>query len=417
MRRRSFLSLGATPLLAPLLASCGSEDENEVEIFSWWTGAGEEEGLTELTKIYRDRHPGVEFQNSAIAGGGGGAAQEELAKRLKENDPPDSFQGHVGAELRDHIENDVIQDLSKLYEEEFWQNTFHPSLMEGLTYDGKIYGVPVNVHRANLMWHKPDVAEELGVDKATSWSEFKTKADNLPKSMKMLAIGPRWTQMQLLETVLIGELGPEQYRNLWEGQLSWRAPEVNFAISTFTSIMALTDIDDPGSDWQPQIDKVMNDEAAFAVVGDWAYSYLTSANGHEFETDYDVTPAPGTDKVFDYLSDAFILPTGAQHSKFAKSWLSVCGSRNGQNKFNTQKGSIPARSDVDKSEYENYLAWNLEQWDDPEIQVVGSLAHGAVARPAFQAAIEEALGDLIDKEQNPSTFANTVDQAFQDTRQ
>ena len=417
MRRRSFLGLGAAPLLTPLLASCSSEEENEVEIFSWWTGAGEEEGLTELSRIYRNRHPGVEFQNSAIAGGGGGAAQAKLAERLDAGDPPDSFQGHVGAELRDHIDSGVIQDLSKLYKEEFWQGTFHPSLMEGLTYDGKIYGVPVNVHRANLMWHKPEIAEEFNIDEKTTWGEFMSVAEKLPKGMTLLAIGPRWTQLQLLETVLIGELGPEKYKKLWTGKLNWQSPDVNFAISTFTSVMTMTDIENPGSDWQPQLDKVMNDEAAFAVVGDWAYSYLTSANGHEYEKDYDATPAPGTEKVFDYLSDAFILPVGAEHSKYAKSWLSVCGSRNGQNQFNTKKGSIPARSDVDKSEYESYLAWNLEQWDDPDIEVVGSLAHGAVARPAFQAAIEEALGELVEKDQSPSVFTKAVDEAYRDTGQ
>ncbi len=47
-------------------------------------------------------NPDVEIINAAVAGGAGVNAQAVLQTRFRANQPPDSWQTHIGRELIDH---------------------------------------------------------------------------------------------------------------------------------------------------------------------------------------------------------------------------------------------------------------------------------------------------------------------------
>ncbi|TWJ08084.1 glucose/mannose transport system substrate-binding protein [Stackebrandtia albiflava] len=414
MKRRSFIALAAAPAVAPLLVSC-SGDSPQVEVFTWWTGPGEGEGLAELERLFKEANPDVEFVNAAIAGGGGDQARAALATRLQASDPPDSFQGHAGEELADYVDNGVIEDLSALFESEGWNDVMHPGLLENITRDGKVYAVPVNIHRANLLWYNVSILEEARLSPPQSWSELIEQNATLSEmGVTTLSIGSAWTQLHLMETVLLGELGAETYSGLWTGQVDWRSAEVVAALETFTEVLKVSNVSEAAADWQPQLDKIVDGTAAYAVMGDWVYSYLTTNLGLVYDQEYSAAETPGSVGVFDYLSDAFTLPVGAKQRENAEAWLKVCASVEGQDAFNTKKGSLPARTDTDQSLYTDYLEWNLGQWLDPATVVVGSLAHGAVARPGWKTEIETALGVFV-QEGDAAAFAAAVADAYQRT--
>ena len=74
-------------------------------------------------------------------------------------------------------------------------------------------------------------------------------------------------------------------------------------------------------------------------------------------------------------------------------WLTLCGSKAGQDAFNPVKGSIPARSDADVSLYGVYLQSAMADWKVDVI--VGSLAHGVVANDTWNTAIGTSLGQFL----------------------
>src|SRR2546427_4580355 len=83
--------------LADFLAACGTSSPGtagtgKLEIFSWWTGPGEKDGLAEMFKIYKNKYPSVTITNSAVAGGAGSTAEAVLAPRLPGGRPPARFQ-------------------------------------------------------------------------------------------------------------------------------------------------------------------------------------------------------------------------------------------------------------------------------------------------------------------------------------
>ncbi|MBN1174596.1 MAG: carbohydrate ABC transporter substrate-binding protein [Micromonosporaceae bacterium] len=407
-------ALFALPLYLPGQAGANA---NRFEVYSWWTGPGEGEGLEAMIKHFTTANPDIEFVNAAVSGGAGSNAKAILASRLLANDPPDSYQRHAGLELLDDVRSEKVQDLTDLFEEQGWMTTLPQGLLDNLTIDGKIYAVPVNIHRANLMWYSPATLEELDLAAPPkTWDEFLAQAPGIAATGRTpLALGSAWTQKHLLETVLLGELGPDLYVGLWTGRTSWLSTEVTAALETFKQILRYTDLRSAASDWQPQIDRVIDGTAVYAVMGDWANSYFSLTKQLKWRAEYDVVASPGTEGVFDFLSDAFTLPTGSQHPTLAKKWLVECGSVEGQNLFNPIKGSIPARTDADSGPYKDYLAWNLKQWRDPKTTIVGSLAHGVVANNAWSAEIDTALA-LFMQDGETGKFATTVAKKYRETR-
>ncbi len=407
-------ALVAMPLYT---ASAGGRGGNEVEVYSWWTGPGEEDGLRAMTRDFQQRYPGVRLVNAAVSGGAGSNAKAILAGRLLANDPPDSYQRHVGLELADDIRSGKVRDLTWLYQQQGWTKVLPKGLLQKLTIDGRIYAVPVNIHRANIIWYNPNTLRALGINgPPATWHDFLTQAAAIKaKGRTPLAIGPEWTQKHLLETVLLGELGANGYETLWTDPRAWTQPATLAALDVYKQVLGYSDLTSSSADWQPQLDRVIDGAAVYAVMGDWAYSYLSVTKKLRWQQDFNATASPGTQGVYDFLSDSFTLPTGARHADLAIKWLEECGSVAGQDLFNPLKGSVPARTDADPTKYTGYLADALRQWRDPRTRIVGSLTHGVVADNAWNAEIDTALG-LFVQDGDVAKFAGTVAQKYGETR-
>ncbi|HEX6231630.1 MAG TPA: ABC transporter substrate-binding protein [Jiangellaceae bacterium] len=438
IRRRSRAIAPAAVIAAASLifAACGGDDDDggdngegaqevpteeasgELEFFSWWTGGGDSEGKEALLELFQEQYPEVEIIDAAVAGGAGTNAQAVLASRLGSGDPPDSYQRHAGAELLSDIQDDFIEDISWLFEEEGWMDVYPESLLEQITVDGAIYSVPVNIHRSNLIWWNPDVLAEAGIDgPPASWDEFLTQAEALESAGKTpLTVGPLWTQEHLLENVLLGELGPDAYAGLWTDDTDWESQEVISALDMFTQVLEHSNIGQAAADWQPAIDPIVDGDAAYNVMGDWAWAYFETVQGLAFEEGYGVTASPGTEGVFNWLSDSFTLPLDAPHRDNAIRWLQLAGSQEGQDTFNPVKGSIPARTDGDESLYTGYFEMPFQDWSDDSVGKVGSLAHGAVADNAWKSEIDSALQEFVGSGDS-AAFASAVVQARENTMQ
>jgi len=414
MPRGLLAVVAATALFA--VSACGDDaadegggDDKQVEVFSWWTGPGEEEGLNAMIEDFKQNNPGIEFINAAVAGGSGTQARQVLSTRLQSNNPPDSYQVHAGLELASDIADGKVEDLTYLYDRESWKDKFPKGLVDAITVDGKIYSVPVNIHRSNLLWFNPATLKKAGISEPPeTWDAFLGQAETLQaKNITPISVGPAWAQMHLLENVLLGELGDEKYMGLWNGSVDWKSGDVISALDVFKQVMAVSDVKSAAADWQPALDKVIDGTAAYNVMGDWADGYLKGAKQLTFKTGYDVVASPGSDGEYNFLSDSFTLPVGAPHKAAAEKWLLECASVAGQDLFNPQKGSVPARLDADKSKYKDYLATALTEWQDTNTTIVGSLVHGVVANNAWKSEIETAYG-LYAQDGDTAKFANAV---------
>jgi glucose/mannose transport system substrate-binding protein len=405
MFNKKFYSLVAFLVIATtILSACGAPASKEVEVFSWWVGPGEADGLAAMVKVFNQQYPNITFVNAAVAGGAGTNAKAVLATRLAANDPPDSWQAHAGQEtIANYVAAGQVTPLDDLFASTGFSAVLPPTLLPLISQDGHPYSVPVNIHRSNVLWYNPKVLAAAGVtanpktDLATL-DAFFAVCDQVKAAGKIcLSLGAPWTGVHLFENIMIGSMGAEKWNGLWTNPptTDWNGADVAAGIANFAKALSYTNPDASTlSDWQTPSKRVSDGDAAFNIMGDWAYGYFANAapNGLALtpHTDFDWAVSPGTYGIFNFLSDSFVLPVGAKHPDAATDWLTVAASKAGQEAFNPLKGSICARTDCDQSLFSEYSQDAAKDWTSNV--VVGSLMHGVVAAPAWATSISTAIG-------------------------
>jgi glucose/mannose transport system substrate-binding protein len=400
MSRRIISTLSIVLVLGASLAlvACGGGKSNKLEIFSWWTVGGEGEGLKALFDIYHKQYPNVQIINAAVAGGAGTNAKALLATRLTGGKPPDAFQLHAGLEVEKYDPEKYILPLDDFYKSEGLDKVLPQDLLSLLQYKGHYWGVPVDIHRANILWYNKKVFADAKLQPPTTWDEY-FKVVKALKARKIipLAFGSKdgYEAGHTFETVLISVLGPDAYKGLWTGATKWTDPKVADALNTLKKLLADVNSDHSALTWDGALGQYfITNKAGMMIMGDWVNGWFISQNF----TDYGWECVPGP-KVFDGLSDSFALPKGAPDNTNAMNWLKVCASQAGQGAFNPLKGSIPARTDVDPSLFNPYSQSAMKDWTSEPI--VPSVVHGAAATEKWATVYKDIL----------ATFATSGDVA------
>ena len=404
--------------LSAVMVSAQDQPSGDLEIFSWWTGGGEAAGLDALIAQFSEMYPDVNVVNSAVAGGSGVNARAVLTTRMLGGDPPDTFQVHAGEELNAvWVAAGLMQPLNDLYEANGWMDQFPAGLLDLISDDaGNIYSVAVNIHRSNVIWYVPANLEQWGVTVPETWDEFlSTTCPALQDAgVTPLSVGENWTQVQLWENIALAELGAEGYNGLWTGATAWTSPEVTGTFETFGQVLDCTNDDRNALTWQDASQMVSEGNAAFNLMGDWAAGYFLVDLALEPGTGFAWTPSFGTEGIFNMLSDTFGLPVGAPNAGAVSAWLSLLGSAEGQDIFNPLKGSLPANTTADIENAELYNAYFQDAYSDwTSNEIVGSLAHGAVAAPAFSNGFATLIATFAGDRDASSAAANTATLALQ----
>ena len=384
--------IAALALVATTAPVSNAATNKQLEIFTWWASGGEAAGLAGMTTEFEKQNPNTPFVNASVAGAAGVNAKGVLVSRMQAGNPPDTFQAHAGAELSSYVKAGQVEDVSFLYKQEGWDKVFPKDLVKTLTTNGKIYSVPVNIHRANVLWWSPAAAKKAGITKApNSLDEFLA---DMAKFKKVgidgiaLAGNGDWAIAHLFDYVLLASMGPDKFNGLWNGKTKWDGPEVSKAIDYLAKILAYGN-SSKSLDWPDAGKLVTSGKAGFFIMGDWASSQWQS-EGLKLGKDYTWAPGPGTNGVYQWLSDSFTLPKGAVNRDAGIAWLKVCGSLAGQDAFNPKKGSIAVRTDSNPALYDSYLQAAMKSWKKDRL--VGSTVHGVNWGNAGMAAYDSAVG-------------------------
>jgi len=383
---------------SPAASGGGRSGATKVEVFSWWTTGGEAAGLKLLIDQFNKENPQWLVVNQAVAGGAGTNAKAVLKTRMLGGDPPDSFQVHMGHELIDTwVTTDYMVNLDDLYAANGWKDKFPQGVLDIVSSGGHFWSVPVNIHRANVLWYNKKLFTDNSLTPPETWDQFKTVADKLKaKGVIPLALGDKepFASGQLFETILIGTLGADKYKGLWTGTTDWKGADVTQALNTFKTALSYVNPDHGSLTWDQANDLIISGKAAMTVMGDWIDGDYTAKKF----AGYGWAPVPGNKGIYDALSDSFGLPKNAKHADAVKKFLTLLGSSEGQDVFNPLKGSIPARTDAGKppagaKQYDDYLKSAMAEWKTDTI--VPSLEHGAAAKESWSSAFTQAIVTFV----------------------
>jgi glucose/mannose transport system substrate-binding protein len=367
----------------------GKPAEGQLVVGSWWTAGGEAEGLNGMFKIYSEKYPAVQIVNATTAGGAGTNFKAVLKTRLLGGDPPDTFQLHAGLEVEGYSPEQYLEPLDDLYASEGLEAAFPADLLTMLkAYGGHYWGVPVNIHRSNVLWYNAAVFEANGLTPPADFEEFVTVAEALKAAgIQPFVLGTKdgWEAGHIFEDILAGTLGAEGYNGLWTGDTSWTGDGVAQALENFNLMLSYANPDHSAHTWDSAGEFLIAGTGGMMIMGDWTDGWFTSKGF----TGYGWAPPPGTQGIFVALSDSFAVSAEAPNKDNALNWAKTCGSLEGQEAFNPQKGSICARTDCDPALFNAYLQSAAVDWGQDAI--VASVAHGAAAYESWATDYKDVL--------------------------
>ncbi|HVH32338.1 MAG TPA: ABC transporter substrate-binding protein [bacterium] len=370
----------------------GAAASGKLEFFSWWTAGGEADGLNGMITAYKKAYPGVEVVNATVAGGAGTNAKAVLATRLTGGDPPDSFQVHAGLEVAKYDPQKYLEPLSGLFTSEGWDKVFPSGLLTLLRYQGNYWSVPVNIHRANVLWYSKQVFSANYLTPPKTFDEFFKTADTLKaKGIVPLVLGDKenFSVGHAFEAVLIGTLGADGYRGLWTGKTAWTDAKVTQALNTFKRMLTYVNSDHAALTWDGAGQYLIDGKGGMEIMGDWEDGWFQSKNF----TGYGWAPPPGNAGVFDALSDSFAMAKAAPDRANAMNWLKLAGSKAGQEAFNPKKGSICAQTDCNQALFNAYLQSAGKDWKTDAL--VPSVIHGAAAFESYALKYQDAMALFV----------------------
>lgn len=401
MRTRLMTALAAATVVALALAGCSAgsgnssdpNNPNQVEAITWWTTGVEKTALADLVAEFKTQNPDLQYIDASVRGAGGAKARQAIAARLDANNPPDTFQASAGGALTDYVANGDLQDLTSFYAKNGLTDVYRAALIELMSVDGKIYSVPADIHRVNVLWSNNPMLTAAGIDTTVAPANIGEWLGDLEKVRQSgvqypLALGNDLTQVQLFESVLVADLGAVLYQNLWKSTKNWEGAALMKAIDHYSQLIAYTDPDRRSQEWLESTTAVVQGDAAYVMMADYALSAFQRA-GFTSGKQYSAIPTPGSVGVFDFFADSFTLPVGAVHDAAARQWLLTVSSAAGQKALALSNGSIPARTDTDPADYPPYQQTAIAalQLDT----VVPSIAHGIAANPTWTQAITTAV--------------------------
>ncbi|XMO91477.1 ABC transporter substrate-binding protein [Paracoccus sp. ME4] len=377
----------AVMLAAPAMA------EPTAEVLHWWTSGGEAKSVAVLQEQFAAE--GGTWTDMPVAGGGGDAAMTALRARVLAGNAPTAVQ-LKGPAIQEWYEETGLADIGTVAEENGWADVLPEQIAAHMKCEDQWCAAPVNVHRVNWIWGNKQILDENGITMPTTWDEFNAAAEKLQAAgiTPLAHGGQNWQDATIFETVVLGLGGPEFYQQALV-DLDPEALTSDTMKQVFDQMRTIRGFVDPnfsGRDWNLATAMVMNNEAAFQIMGDWAKGEFLAA-GKVPGTDFVCAPTPGEGFLYNVDSFAFFELEGEDKQQGQALLASLIMGPDFQKTFNLNKGSIPARTDVALDEFDDCAKQsNADMTADAQNgSLLPSYAHGMALRGAPAGAITDVV--------------------------
>ena len=410
------MKINKTLLTLSLLAASTFSQAGEVEVLHWWTAGGEAKSAAVLKEMIEEQ--GHTWKDFAVAGGGGESAMTVLKTRAVSGNPPSAAQ-IKGHDIQEWGGLGFLTSLDATAKQEKWDDLLPAVVTKVMKWDGEYVAVPVNVHRVNWLWANPEVLEKSGVTVPTTLDEFFVAADKIKAAgfIPLAHGGQPWQDATVFEAVALDVLGSEDYNKAFV-DLDMDVLSGDKMVEVFTKFKKMRDYIDsnsPGRDWNVATSMVSNGEAAMQIMGDWAKGEFTAA-GKVPGKDYICAPAPGTDGQFTFNIDSFaFFELGDKENQKAQQDLAkTILTKDFQEVFNLNKGSIPVRLDMDMSKFDQCALDSMATFkaSAESGDLVPSMAHGLSTTSYAQGAIYDVVTNFFnERDADPKEAATKLAKA------
>lgn len=384
----------------------------DVEVLHYLTSSGEAAAINVLKKYLKGA--GHNWKDFAVAGGGGESAMTVLKSRAISGNPPAAAQ-IKGLDIQEWGDLGFLTDMDDVARAGRWDNLLPPVVSNVMKYDGKYVAVPVNVHRVNWLWANPEAFKKSGVEIPTTWQQVLDVAPKL-KAAGIIPLahgGQAWQDATLFEAVALGMGGAEFYNKAFvkHDADTLASPKMVEIFDTFRQLRDLIDSNANGRDWNIATSMVINGDAAMQIMGDWAKGEFTAA-GKKPGVDYVCMPAPDTASAFTFNIDSFAMfqQSNEENAKGQQHLARLVMEPSFQTTFNLNKGSIPARMDIDRTPFDTCAHASMDSFKSSADAgtLVPSFAHGLATTSQVQGAIFDVVTNFFNSDMSSQDAVATL---------
>ena len=409
-------ALAATAAVSIISATAGFAGP-EAEVLHWWTSGGEAKSVAVLQEEFASK--GGTWTDMPVAGGGGEAAMTALRARVLSGNAPTAVQ-LKGPAIQEWYEEGVLADISSVAQANGWADVLPASIAGHMKCEGTWCAAPVNVHRIDWIWANAAILEANGIAMPSTWAEFNAAAEKLQAAgITPLAHGGQaWQDATVFEAVALGVGGAEFFQKAFVelDEATLTSDTMKAVFDQMRTMRGFVDSNFSGRDWNLATAMVMNGEAAFQIMGDWAKGEFLAA-GKQPGKDFLCASTPG--EGFLYNVDSFAMFDVAGDDKTAGQLLlaELIVGKNFQKVFNLNKGSIPARTDVALDEFDSCAHTSAKDMADSNAggSLLPSYAHGMALRGAQSGAITDVVTSHFNSDMSSDDAVQMLLQAVQNS--
>jgi glucose/mannose transport system substrate-binding protein len=330
-----------------------ADDKLKAEVFTSWTSGGEGRAVDAIKKEFEKR--GGVWESSTVAGFEN--ANAAFQNRLVAGDPPTAKQVVVGKDPAEFIEQGLMNPIDEVAAAGKWKDVLPKALYDYISYDGKVYLTPTGIHGESWMFYSKDTFAKAGItEEPKDWDAFFADMDKL-KAAGLTPIawgGQAWQEVKVFNMVLLSQVGMDGFMKIYadKDQAALTSDGVKKSLEIFGKLRNYVDEGSPGRNWNDATAMAITGKAGVQFMGDWAKGEFTAA-GKVADKDFGCAISPASPGLI-YISDALgYMKTKDPNQDAAQKLLAeVVMDPAVQVDFSLNKGSIPVRTDVDKSKFD-----------------------------------------------------------------
>lgn len=301
-------------------------------------------------QIFQEDHPDYEIVHSIVAHED---FKQAIRAYLTASTPPDVMTWFAGNRARFFIDNDLIMDISDVWESEGWNESYPKGFQAMSTVDGNQYFLPTSWYWW-AVYYRPSIFAELNLEPPETWEEFMEVNETLKENgITPLAIGTkyRWTAAAWFDYLNMRINGPQFHIDLMLCKESYDDPRVAKVFEYWGELLENGYFleDAAAYSWSEALEPFIAGDAAMYLMGDFIRDSLPD----EAEADLDFFRFPIIDPSVpigeDAPTDGFFIAANSQHPEAAKEFLAYLGGVDYQTLFAEDLGRLPTNSGVDRT--------------------------------------------------------------------
>jgi glucose/mannose transport system substrate-binding protein len=348
-------------VLFTLAVSAGSQAGQKAEVLHWWVSGGETAALQVIMDEFEKR--GHTFVDTPVEASY--HAKSAAMSRSFAGNPPCAVQWHTGVNVKDLYENGLLQPLNGMMEARGWKKVLPELIWRHASVNNHLVVLPLTVHGTNWTWASKKVLDACGLSMPKTWDGFK-RALSVVKKRGFIPLamgGHSWHKTALLTNLVLARGGANLYLNVFirHDPKAMTSPAMVKVLSEFHSFKQYVGKRCHGCTWDQATKLVINHQAAFQIMGDWAKSEFLQAK-RTLDNDFYGSLTPGTSPYLVTVSDCIaMMVLKSPKDKLAQEELArVIMDPEVQRRFNLLKGSIPPRVDVSSNGFDKLSLLAME---------------------------------------------------------